>query len=389
MKDIKMNLKEAYQETRLFSLQMVKPLQTEDFVLQAAMFASPPKWNLAHTTWFFEEMILLKYNPDYIVYHPKFSYLFNSYYNTVGERVLRHNRGNMSRPTVSDVIEYRKYVDQHMIDLLSNESLEKELADLVLLGINHEQQHQELFFTDQKYNFSINPLFPAYSEKAFCEDENKNGNDFIAIKEDMYEIGFIGEGFCYDNELACHQVFLEAFEISEKLITNGEFIEFIEDNGYERFEFWHDDALAWKEDNAVSHPMYWHKIDGKWYQYTLAGLRQIQENHILTHITYFEASAFAQWKGLRLPSEFEWEAAADKLKWGQRWEWTESAYLAYPRYRKAEGAVGEYNGKFMVNQKVLRGASVVTSKNHSRKTYRNFFHPQVGYQFNGIRLARG
>ena len=384
-----MNLKEAYLETRLFSLQMVKPLQTEDFVLQAAMFASPPKWHLAHTTWFFEEMILSKFQPGYKVFHPKFSYLFNSYYNTVGDRLLRHNRGNLSRPAISDVIEYRKYVDQHMLELLSNESTDKEFIDLVLLGINHEQQHQELFFTDQKYNFSVNPLFPAYSEKAFCEDENKKGNDFIAIKEGMYEIGFSGEDFCYDNELTRHKVFLESFEISENLVTNGDFIEFIEDNGYERFEFWHDDALAWKGDNNITQPMYWHKIDGKWFQYTMAGLRQIQENHILAHITYFEASAFAQWKGLRLPSEFEWETAADKFKWGQRWEWTESAYLAYPRYQKAAGAVGEYNGKFMVNQKVLRGASVVTSKNHSRKTYRNFFHPQVGYQYNGIRLARG
>jgi ergothioneine biosynthesis protein EgtB len=389
MKDFKMDLKEAFQETRLFSLQMVKPLQTEDFVLQAAMFASPPKWNLAHTTWFFEEMILTKCQPDYKVFHSKYSYLFNSYYNTFGDRVLRHNRGNMSRPTVSEVIEYRKYVDQHMLNLLDEKRLDKKIADLVILGINHEQQHQELFFTDLKYNFSVNPLFPAYSEKAYCEDKNVSGNNFVAMKEGMHNIGYAGDGFCFDNELGRHQVFLEAYEISESLVTNGEFIDFIEDAGYDHFEFWHDDALAWKEENRITQPMYWHKIDDEWFQYTLAGLRKIEREHILTHITYYEAYAFAQWKGMRLPNEFEWEAAADRLKWGQRWEWTESTYLAYPRYQKAAGAVGEYNGKFMVNQKVLRGASVVTSKNHSRKTYRNFFHPDVGYQFNGIRLAKG
>ena len=388
MKDFKMDLKEAFQETRLFSLQMVKPLQTEDFVLQAAMFASPPKWNLAHTTWFFEEMILTKCQPSYKVFHPKYGYLFNSYYNTFGDRVLRHNRGNMSRPTITEVIEYRKYVDQHILNLLDEENLDKKIANLVILGINHEQQHQELFFTDQKYNFSVNPLFPAYSDKAYCEDKNASSNNFIAMKEGMYEIGYSGDGFCFDNELGRHNVFLESYEISECLVSNGEFLDFIEDSGYDRFEFWHDDALAWKQENKIIQPMYWHKIDDEWFQYTLAGLRKIQREHILTHITYYEAFAFAQWKGMRLPSEFEWEAAADKLKWGQRWEWTESAYLAYPRYQKASGAVGEYNGKFMVNQKVLRGASVVTSKNHSRKTYRNFFHPDVGYQFNGIRLAK-
>jgi len=384
-----MNLKEAYQETRLFSLQMVKPLQTEDFVLQAAEFASPPKWHLAHTTWFFEEMILSKFQPGYKVFHPKYSYLFNSYYNTIGERVLRPNRGNLSRPAVAEIIKYRKVVDQQMLNLLSADNLDTEIADLVLLGINHEQQHQELFFTDLKYNFSVNPLFPAYSEKVYCEDKNTSGDNFIFMAEGMYEIGFSGEGFCYDNELGRHRVFLESYEISENLVTNGEFIDFIEDGGYDRFEFWHDDALAWKQETGITQPMYWHKIEDEWFQYTLAGLRKIQHKHILTHITFYEAFAFAQWKGMRLPTEFEWEAAADKLNWGQRWEWTESAHLAYPRYKKATGAVGEYNGKFMVNQKVLRGASMVTAKSHSRKSYRNFFHPQVGYQFNGIRLVQG
>jgi len=382
-------LLDLYKIVRQESLDMVKPLKTEDYIPQAAMFASPPKWNLGHTSWFFEEIILSNYLKNYRPFHPKYSYLFNSYYNTVGERVLRHDRGNLSRPTVDEVLDYRKHVDKHMHELLSDEHLDKKIKDLVILGINHEQQHRELFFTDLKYTFSVNPLFPAYSEKAFCEDKNSGGSEYISIKEGLYDIGFSGDGFCYDNELSRHRVFLEAYEIQKSLVTNGEFIDFIEKGGYERFEFWHDDALAWKEENQISYPMYWQKIDGAWHQYTLAGLRKIQPEQILTHISYYEAFAFAQWKGLRLPTEFEWEVAADKIDWGKRWEWTESAYITYPGYKKAAGAVGEYNGKFMVNQKVLRGASVVTSENHSRKTYRNFFHPQVGYQFNGIRLARG
>jgi ergothioneine biosynthesis protein EgtB len=381
-------LQEQYKKVRQASLDMVKPLEKEDFIPQAAMFASPPKWNLGHTTWFFEEMILSKFKTDYPLFHPRYSYLFNSYYNTIGERVLRHDRGNLSRPTVDEVLAYRTYVDKHMMEFLSDGTLAKKISDLLLLGLNHEQQHQELFFTDLKYTFSVNPLYPVYSKVAFCEDKNAGGSEFISLSEGLYDIGYCGDGFYYDNELGRHRVFLEAFEISNSLVTNGEFIDFIDDGGYDRFEFWHDDALAWKQENQILHPMYWHKLDGIWYQYTLAGLRKILPEHILTHINYYEASAFAQWKGFRLPTEFEWEVAADKLKWGRRWEWTESAYLPYPGYAKAAGAVGEYNGKFMVNQKVLRGASVVTPANHSRKTYRNFFHPQVGYQFNGLRLAR-
>jgi ergothioneine biosynthesis protein EgtB len=383
-----MNLLSLYRKTRQFSLDMVQPLKTEDFIPQAAIFASPPKWHLAHTTWFFEELILTPYLKGYKKFHPRYNYLFNSYYNTLGDKVQRQNRGSLSRPTVDEVFAYRKYVDEHMNTLLSSGSISEEINELVVLGSNHEQQHQELFFTDLKYNFSVNPLYPAYTEKAFCEAKNENNGGFVAVKEGLYSIGFEGEGFFYDNEKARHQVYLNAFEISRNLVTNGEYLEFINDNGYDRFDFWHDDALAWKQEEGIKHPMYWQKLDGVWYQYTLAGLRKINPDDILTHISYYEASAFAQWKGMRLPTEFEWETAADQFSWGKRWEWTESAYQPYPGYKKAPGAVGEYNGKFMVNQKVLRGASVVTSENHSRKTYRNFFHPHVGYQFNGIRLAR-
>ncbi len=383
-----MQLLEYYQKVRNDSLAMVKPLKTEDYVPQPSFFASPPKWNLAHTSWFFEELILVGFKKEYKTYHPKYGYLFNSYYNSLGQRVLRHNRGNLSRPTVEEIFKYRKYVDKNMEEFILKGHLSKEIEELIVLGLNHEQQHQELFFTDLKYMFSVNPLFPSYTDLPYCEGCDSGDNDFIAVEEGLYEIGYKGDNFCYDNELQVHKVFLPSFKIRNCLVRNAEFMAFIDGGGYERFEFWHDEALAWKDENHIENPMYWIKENDKWFQYTLAGLREIKPDHILTHITFYEAAAFAQWKNLRLPTEFEWEIASDKIQWGKRWEWTESAYLPYPGYRKAEGAVGEYNGKFMINQKVLRGGSVVSSKDHSRKTYRNFFHPSVGYQFNGIRLAK-
>jgi ergothioneine biosynthesis protein EgtB len=381
-----MNLLEKYKNCRQHSIDMCAPLEIEDFVPQPVSFVSPPKWNLAHTTWFFEEMILSKFVDGYQIFNAAYSHLFNSYYNTVGERVARANRGSLSRPTVMQIRHYRSYVDQHMQALLS-EDYNKEIEELCLLGINHEQQHQELFYSDLKYVFALNPMFEPYNDQALVEDQN-SAEGWLKMEAGMYKIGFTGEGFCFDNELGRHQVYLDSYQIRKDLVTNGEFIEFINDGGYERFEFWHDEALFWKRDKQIKHPPYWHMVDGKWHQYTLAGLRPIQEQDILCHISYYEAFAFAQWKGMRLPTEFEWEAAASQIHWGKRWEWTESAYLAYPGYQKAEGAVGEYNGKFMVNQKVLRGASVVTPKGHERMSYRNFWHPHMGHQFNGIRLAK-
>lgn len=367
---------------------MCKPLEIEDYIPQVAYFASPPKWNLGHTSWFFEEMILKQFMPGYQEFYPRFGFIFNSYYNTLGKRVQRQNRGDLSRPTVKEVYNYRYYVDEHMIKLLEQGNLNNDLLYLVNLGLNHEQQHQELFLTDLKYTFGNNPLFPAYAEKALCEDNNELTPDFISIEGGTYQIGYSGDGFYYDNEGEQHSVLLRPFSIANSLVTNAEFFDFIEDGGYTRFEFWHDEALTWLTENEIQHPMYWQKTGGQWHQFTLAGLRKINPENILTHISYYEAAAFAQWKGCRLPTEFEWEASSDKFNWGQRWEWTESAYLPYPGYKKAKGAVGEYNGKFMVNQMVLRGASVATPKGHSRKTYRNFFHPQMGWQFNGIRLAK-
>lgn len=383
-----MELSQKYNQIRDLSQEIVKPLKTEDFVVQAAMFASPPKWNLGHTTWFFEELVLKHFYPGYRIYHEMFDFIFNSYYNTFGSRVQRDHRGFLSRPVVEEVMQYRAYVDKHMQELIASGDIPDDLNSLIILGLNHEQQHQELFFTDLKYNFSVNPLFPAYSDIPYCEDENSGQPGYIHIRQGNYQIGYIGNGFCYDNELQAHQVYLQEFEINNHLVTNGEFMEFIGDGGYERFDFWHDDGLAWKRENKITKPLYWVEKNNDWYQYTLAGLRKINTHSILSHISYYEAFAYAQWKGMRLPTEFEWEVAAPQLNWGKRWEWTESAYLPYPGYKRGSGAVSEYNGKFMVNQKVLRGASVATPLGHSRITYRNFFHPHIAYQFSGIRLVK-
>ena len=383
-----MSLLEFYIKTRQGSVDICQPLKIEDYVPQAIFFASPPKWFLGHTSWFFEEMILKDYNKGYKEFHPQFGFLFNSYYNTLGERVVRHKRGDLSRPTVEEVYQYRAWVDKHMEDLLQSAIITPELNYLVTLGLNHEQQHQELFYTDLKYAFSINPLFPSYSDTAYCEESEDEFVEYIKIPEGTYKVGFEGEGFCFDNEQKKHTVYLHPYSIRNKLVTNGEYLEFIQDGGYENFDFWHDEALFWLAENQIKSPMYWKNKGNDWFQYTLAGLHKINPKHILTHITFYEAFAFSQWKGERLPTEFEWEVASDKFSWGKRWEWTESAYLPYPGYNKASGAVGEYNGKFMVNQKVLRGGSIVTPKGHTRKTYRNFFHPQFGWQFNGIRLTK-
>jgi ergothioneine biosynthesis protein EgtB len=266
--------------------------------------------------------------------------------------------------------------------------LTDEIKDLVVLGLNHEQQHQELFLTDFKFILSRNPLFPVYRENFALEEkcESKTG-DLVEINEGIYEIGFAGDGFCFDNELGRHKVFLHDFAISRNTVTNAEFIEFIEDGGYENFNLWHSEGWDWVNQNAVNAPLYWINRDGEWLNFTLSGLRPIRPDAPVCHVSYYEAAAFAEWKGRRLPTEFEWETAAEKFDFGRRWEWTNSAYLAYPNFTKAAGAVGEYNGKFMINQMVLRGASVATPAGHSRRTYRNFFHPPLRWQFTGIRLA--
>lgn len=381
-----MSLLKNYINTRNYSKDICKPLKSEDYGVMISDFASPAKWHLAHTTWFFETFILKKYLKIYVEFDPDFNFLFNSYYNNIGSRILRTDRGNMTRPVIEDIYKYRAHVDKKITELLSVNN-ETELFDLVTLGINHEQQHQELLLTDLKYMFGHNPLFPAYKKKFnLIKDHNKSSGT-VKIKEGIYEIGYKGKAFCYDNELGTHKVYINDFEINNFLVTNKEFLEFMENDGYSDFNLWLDEGWSWVQTNHIDSPLYWHKINNVWHYYTLAGLQKIDPDALLCHINYYEANAFAEWKGMRLPTEFEWETASEKLNWGKRWEWTGSSYLPYPNFKKANGAVGEYNGKFMCNQMVLRGASVATSKNHSRNTYRNFFHPNDRWQFTGIRLV--
>lgn len=384
-----MDLLEKYLWVRKYSEDICKPLKTEDYVVQPVVDVSPPKWHIGHVTWFFETLVLKPYLKDYKEFHPQYNYVFNSYYETVGARVIRTDRGNLSRPTVEEVYQYRKYVDDAMTKLLK-QLLSPEVEEIVIIGLNHEQQHQELMMTDIKYILGNNPLFPAY-QKTFEKKQKPlaaKENDFIKIKKGVYEIGFEGKGFCFDNELRRHSVYLVDFEISSNLVTNKEFIEFINAGGYSNFNYWHSDGWAWVKINQITSPLYWYLIDGEWHQYTLQGLQLVDKDAPVCHVSFYEAAAFASWRGLRLPTESEWEIAAEKFDWGMRWEWTNSAYLPYPGFTKALGAVGEYNGKFMVNQMVLRGASEVTPPGHSRITYRNFFQPNLRWQYTGIRLAR-
>ena len=375
-------------ETRTHTETLCKPLEIEDYVVQPIVDVSPPKWHLGHTTWFFEDFILKKFKTDYKEFDPNFSFVFNSYYESMGARVVRTDRGNLSRPTVREVFDYRAYVTNQLQELLEQNRASDELQSLVEIGIHHEKQHQELLLTDIKYILGNNPLQPVYSE-SFSENPASNqSTTWIEIPEGIYEIGHNGEGFCYDNELGKHKVFLNDFKISNQLVSNKDYLEFIEDGGYEQVLLWHSEGWDWVKSLHTKAPQYWQKQDNSWFYYGLDGVQPLNLEAPVTHISYYEAFAFAQWKACRLPTEFEWEVAHQTLNWGARWEWTESAYLPYPNYQKAPGALGEYNGKFMVSQKVLRGGSIATSNKHTRPTYRNFFHPQLRWQFTGIRLAQ-
>ncbi len=414
MKENKSLLK-RYKEIRKTTETICKPLVKEDFVVQPITDVSPPKWHLGHTTWFFELFLLQKFSKNYQVFNSNFNYVFNSYYESAGDRMLRSNRGNLSRPDTEMVYNYRKFVDGGMKEWLSSGAhVSTEALNLLEIGINHEQQHQELLFTDIKYILGHNLLFPEYQvTSAKSKNNGYREEKFIEVPEGNYEVGYNGDGFSYDNETPEHRIYQAPFKIMDRLVTNGEFLEFMNNNGYKKHQLWLSDGWDWINKNNILAPHYWHKIDGKWHQYTLYGLKELDLNAPVSHVSYYEADAFASWKGKRLPTENEWEISFDKLYsqeagynlfngfvncpqpaqpgstqvLGDVWEWTSSAYLPYPNYKKPRGAIGEYNGKFMINKMVLRGGSCATPQSHIRKTYRNFFQPDKRWQYTGIRLA--
>ena len=374
------------------------PLSIEDHVPQPVGDVSPPKWHLGHTAWFFEAMVLQPYLPGYRVFHERFGFVFNSYYETVGERVQRVRRGDLSRPTVAEVLAYRAHVDAAMSERMSA-PLSAELALLIELGLQHEQQHQELLLTDIKFILGVNPLAPAYDPRSVgtmgvAQEHAGPGpvsEAWVGWPGGLCEIGHAGDTFAFDNEGLRHLVQVPPVELRTALVTNAEYLAFMADRGYDRFEHWHAEGWDWIREQPRRAPLYWvphPDRPGEWLHYTLGGLQSLAPQAPVTHVSYYEAYAFCQWAGWRLPTEFEWEALAASVPWGRRWEWTESAYLPYPGFRKAAGAVGEYNGKFMVNQKVLRGASYATPPGHARVTYRNFFHAPLRWQYTGIRPAR-
>jgi ergothioneine biosynthesis protein EgtB len=385
---------EKYRQVRQRTWAICQNLEREDFVVQPILDVSPPKWHLGHTTWFFETFLLQPYLPHYQLFHEDFSFVFNSYYEAVGKRVLRANRGNLTRPTTHEILQYRAYIDNQMAVLLEqlpsfDLTRQQTIAEILTLGLHHEEQHQELLITDIKYILGHNPLFP--SVKILADDHTllgmQNQHPVMPIEAGVYEIGYQGDGFHFDNEKGVHKVYLNDFRIHTQLVKNGEYMAFMQAGGYEKFQYWLAEGWDWVNQYQIKAPLYWHLIEGRWWHYTFEGLQPVDEEDTLCHVSFYEAEAFAQWQGKRLPTEFEWEIASPYFDWGKRWEWTHSAYLPYPNFKKVEGAIGEYNGKFMVNQMVLRGSSVATSPQHSRPTYRNFFHADKRWQFTGIRLV--
>lgn len=405
-----------FKKVRAFTETITDPLEIEDFVIQVTENASPAKWHLAHTTWFFETFLLEKELEDYDPIHPQYSYLFNSYYLQTGVPHCRARRGNISRPTVKQVFEYRESIDSHIEKLIKNatdEQFEK-WGPIIEIGIHHEQQHQELLMTDLKYMFSQNPLDIAYKEVERPHVKSVPELSWTSFGEGVYEVGHEGNDFGYDNEFPRHKTYIHDFELANRLVTNAEFIEFIESGAYKEPKWWLDEGFSTVRDDGWNAPLYWEKKNGEWWQFTLSGMRKVDPNEPVTHVSYFEADAYARWKGHRLPTEQEWEVSAqntdisgsftdqgylhpiaqqnaeDDLQqmFGEVWQWTQSSYAPYPGYKPLPGALGEYNGKFMCNQYVLRGGSCATSRSHFRKSYRNFFHANERWQFNGIRLAR-
>ena len=405
-----------YEEVRAFTESLCSTLEPEDYVVQSMEDASPTKWHLAHTSWFFETFLLKRFLPSYSSRFPQYDFLFNSYYNSIGDRHCRAKRGVVSRPTVTETYEYREYVDDCLRAVFDNlvDSQMAEFAELLILGLNHEQQHQELLLTDIKHVFSENPLLPVFRKQKHGQSSPITPIEWMDFPGGLVEIGSTGEQLMFDNEGPRHKVWLEPFSIASRPATNKEYMEFMEDAGYKKPELWLSDGWSAVNRLGWEAPMYWEKSDGNWGSMTLSGFRPIDPSEPVTHISYYEADAFAQWQGGRLPGEEEWEVAARTVPiegnfaessvfhptpappgqmglvqmFGDVWEWTRSSYARYPGYVAPPGALGEYNGKFTCNQFVLRGGSCATAQSHIRAGYRNFFPPEIRWQFNGVRVAR-
>lgn len=409
------NLRNNYLCVRGLTESLCQPLATEDYVIQTMVDVSPPKWHLAHTSWFFETFLLSRYLPDYTPFHPGFDYLFNSYYQTVGKFNPRKHRGLLSRPTVEEIYEYRAHVDRFISQLLETADAAQwgAVAPLLMLGLHHEQQHQELLVTDIKHIFAMNPLRPNYRPSSAPVLRHIEPIEWLSYTGGIRQIGHGGDDFAFDNELPRHRVFLENYWLASRPVINSEYLEFIEDGAYAKPQYWLSDGWLAVQERAWNAPLYWEQRDGQWWNMTLSGMRELIGSEPVSHISYYEADAYARWAGKRLPTEAEWENAASNLAltgnfiesgllhplstepkatlpmqiFGDVWEWTQSPYTPYPGYTPPSGSLAEYNGKFMCNQMVLRGGSCATPASHVRPSYRNFFPPDARWQFSGMRLA--
>jgi ergothioneine biosynthesis protein EgtB len=394
--DMRRFWREAFVAVRGETERRAAPLSPEDQVVQSMPDASPAKWHRAHVTWFFEQFLLRQFAPSYRPFDDRFAFLFNSYYVAAGPRYARPQRGLLTRPGVAETTGYRAHVDAAVVDLIETTQEPERVFAILEIGLNHEQQHQELMLTDILHAFSQNPTHPAYDPHWQWPRGRRAGSQADGLVAGIHTIGhggssFGGSSFSFDNEHPAHQVLLQPVRVAQPLVTNGEWLEFMADRGYATPALWLSDGWSTVEAEAWNSPGYWRHVDGAWFSMTLGGLRAIDPAQPVCHISYYEADAFARWAGKHLPSEAEWEVAARAEvlddAFGAVWQWTRSAYSPYPGYRPEPGALGEYNGKFMINQMVLRGSSLATPEGHSRKTYRTFFYPSARWQFSGLRLA--